>query len=132
VQNGWNITGDTFYQDDQGYFYFVARNDDMIISGGYNISGPEVEAALMSHEAVAECAVVASPDEARGSLVCAHVVLRNGWAESDATTKVLQEHVKATIAPYKYPRRIVFTAALPKTATGKIQRFVLRQLQAKS
>jgi len=132
VQNGWNITGDTFYQDDQGYFYFVARNDDMIISGGYNISGPEVEAALMSHEAVAECAVVASPDEARGSLVCAHVVLRNGWAESDATTKVLQEHVKATIAPYKYPRRIVFTAALPKTATGKIQRFVLRQLEAKS
>ncbi len=127
VQNGWNITGDTFYQDDQGYFYFVARNDDMIISGGYNISGPEVEAALMSHEAVAECAVVASPDEARGSLVCAHVVLRNGWTDSDATTKVLQEHVKATIAPYKYPRRIVFTAALPKTATGKIQRFVLRQ-----
>lgn len=132
VQNGWNITGDTFYQDGQGYFYFVARNDDMIISGGYNISGPEVEAALMSHEAVAECAVVASPDEARGSLVCAHVVLRKGWAESDATTKVLQEHVKATIAPYKYPRRIVFTAALPKTATGKIQRFVLRQLEAKS
>jgi len=132
VQNGWNITGDTFYQDDQGYFYFVARNDDMIISGGYNISGPEVEAALMSHEAVAECAVVASPDVARGSLVCAHVVLRKGWAESDATTKVLQEHVKATIAPYKYPRRIVFTAALPKTATGKIQRFVLRQLEAKS
>ncbi len=132
VQNGWNITGDTFYQDDQGYFYFVARNDDMIISGGYNISGPEVEAALMSHEAVAECAVVASPDEARGSLVCAHVVLRNGWTDSDATTKVLQEHVKATIAPYKYPRRIVFTAALPKTATGKIQRFVLRQLEAKS
>jgi len=104
----------------------------MIISGGYNISGPEVEAALMSHEAVAECAVVASPDEARGSLVCAHVVLRNGWTDSDATTKVLQEHVKATIAPYKYPRRIVFTAALPKTATGKIQRFVLRQLEAKS
>ena len=132
VQNGWNITGDTFYQDDQGYFYFVARNDDMIISGGYNISGPEVEAALMSHEAVAECAVVASPDEARGSLVCAHVVLRNGWTDSDATTKVLQEYVKATIAPYKYPRRIVFTAALPKTATGKIQRFVLRQLEAKS
>ncbi len=132
VQNGWNITGDTFYQDDQGYFYFVARNDDMIISGGYNISGPEVEAALMSHEAVAECAVVASPDEARGSLVCAHVVLRNGWTDSDATTKVLQEHVKATIAPYKYPRRIVFTAALPKTATGKIQRFVLRQLETKS
>jgi 2-aminobenzoate-CoA ligase len=132
VQNGWNITGDTFYQDDQGYFYFVARNDDMIISGGYNISGPEVEAALMSHEAVAECAVVASPDEARGSLVCAHVVLRNGWTDSDATTKVLQEHVKATIAPYKYPRRIVFTGALPKTATGKIQRFVLRQLEAKS
>ncbi len=132
VQNGWNITGDTFYQDDQGYFYFVARNDDMIISGGYNISGPEVEAALMSHEAVAECAVVASPDEARGSLVCAHVVLRNGWTDSDATTKVLQEHVKATIAPYKYPRRVVFTAALPKTATGKIQRFVLRQLEAKS
>jgi 2-aminobenzoate-CoA ligase len=132
VHNGWNVTGDTFYQDAQGYFYFVARNDDMIISGGYNISGPEVEAALMAHEAVAECAVVAAPDEARGSVVCAHVVLRPSWAASDATALLLQDHVKATIAPYKYPRRVVFTEALPKTSTGKIQRFMLRQIEKRS
>ena len=127
VRDGWNITGDTFYQDEQGYFHFVARNDDMIISGGYNISGPEVEAALMSHAAVAECAVVARQDQARGAVVCAHVVLRKGWQANSDTTTTLQNHVKETIAPYKYPRIVVFADALPKTATGKIQRFVLRQ-----
>lgn len=127
VRDGWNITGDTFYQDEQGCFHFVARNDDMIISGGYNISGPEVEAALMSHEAVAECAVVAKPNEERGAVVCAYVVLRSGWQRDDNTTAILQAHVKACIAPYKYPRIVVFADALPKTATGKIQRFMLRR-----
>jgi 2-aminobenzoate-CoA ligase len=127
VRDGWNITGDTFYQDVQGYFHFVARNDDMIVSGGYNIAGPEVEAALMSHEAVAECAVVAQVDEARGHVVRAHVVLRQQWEASAETVQQLQDHVKAIIAPYKYPRIVVFTDSLPKTATGKIQRFMLRQ-----
>jgi 2-aminobenzoate-CoA ligase len=127
VRDGWNITGDTFYQDAQGCFHFVARNDDMIVSGGYNIAGPEVEAALMSHEAVAECAVVAQVDEARGHVVRAHVVLRPQWESSAETVQQLQDHVKAIIAPYKYPRVVVFTDSLPKTATGKIQRFMLRQ-----
>ena len=127
VRDGWNITGDTFYQDALGCFHFVARNDDMIVSGGYNIAGPEVEAALMSHEAVAECAVVAQVDEARGHVVRAHVVLRPQWESSAETVQQLQDHVKAIIAPYKYPRVVVFTDSLPKTATGKIQRFMLRQ-----
>ncbi|MDH5531636.1 MAG: 2-aminobenzoate-CoA ligase, partial [Paracoccaceae bacterium] len=102
------------------------RNDDMIISAGYNIAGPEVEAALLAHEAVAECAVVGAPDEVRGQIVEAHVVLNVGTTASDALAKVLQDHVKASIAPYKYPRRIVFCEALPKTPTGKIQRFLLK------
>lgn len=127
VRDGWNITGDTFYKDAQGCFHFVARNDDMIVSGGYNIAGPEVEAALMSHEAVAECAVVAQVDEARGHVVRAHVVLRPQWESNAETVQQLQDHVKAIIAPYKYPRVVVFTDSLPKTATGKIQRFMLRQ-----
>jgi 2-aminobenzoate-CoA ligase len=126
VQDGWNITGDSFMMDEGGYLHFAARNDDMIISSGYNIAGPEVEAALLAHEAVAECAVVGAPDEARGEIVEAHVVLNEGHAASDLLTKVLQDHVKATIAPYKYPRSVVFTDALPKTETGKIQRFRLR------
>ena len=126
VQDGWNITGDSFMMDEGGYLHFAARNDDMIISSGYNIAGPEVEAALLAHEAVAECAVVGAPDEARGEIVEAHVVLNDGHAGSDLLTKVLQDHVKATIAPYKYPRSVVFTDALPKTETGKIQRFRLR------
>ena len=122
VQDGWNISGDTFWRDEDGYFHFAARNDDIIVSGGYNIAGPEVEAALLSHGDVAECAVIAAPDADRGHVVEAHVVLAEG-AVPDA--KALQDHVKAIIAPYKYPRRIVFCAALPKTQTGKIQRFRL-------
>lgn len=126
VQNGWNITGDAFWQDKDGYFHFAARNDDMIISAGYNIAGPEVEAAILSHPAVLECAVVGAPDEERGQIVEAHVVLIDGQYKNDNTIKSIQDHVKASIAPYKYPRRIVFTDALPKTQTGKIQRFRLK------
>ena len=126
VQNGWNITGDSFTQDEDGYFHFAARNDDMIVSSGYNIAGPEVEAALLSHPDVLECAVVGEPDAARGQIVCAHVVLAEGVAPGKTTVERLQAHVKAVIAPYKYPRRVVFVGALPKTATGKIQRFRLR------
>jgi len=127
VQDGWNITGDAFWQDADGYFHFAARNDDMIVSAGYNIAGPEVEAALLSHPAVLECAVVGSPDEERGQIVEAHVVLVAGHAADALMIKLLQDHVKAQIAPYKYPRRVVFTAALPKTQTGKIQRFRLKE-----
>lgn len=126
VQDGWNVTGDSFVMDSDGYLHFAARNDDMIVSAGYNIAGPEVEAALLAHEAVAECAVIGAPDEARGEIVQAHVVLSEGHSASEALVKQLQDHVKATIAPYKYPRHIVFTAALPKTETGKIQRFRLK------
>ena len=127
VQQGWNLTGDSFVQDDDGYFHFAARSDDMIISSGYNIAGPEVEAALLAHPDVAECAVIGVPDEARGQIVQAHVVLKEGVTANDAAAASLQEHVKATIAPYKYPRSVVFAAALPKTQTGKIQRFRLRE-----
>ena len=127
VQQGWNLTGDSFVQDDDGYFHFAARSDDMIISSGYNIAGPEVEAALLAHPDVAECAVIGVPDEARGQIVQAHVVLKEGVTADDAAAARLQEHVKATIAPYKYPRSVVFAAALPKTQTGKIQRFRLRE-----
>lgn len=126
VQDGWNITGDTFIQDEAGYFRFAARNDDMIISAGYNIAGPEVEAVLLRHPAVKECAVVGKPDAERGAIVCAHVVLSESEVPSDAMVLTLQDYVKATIAPYKYPRKIIFTKELPKTATGKIQRFRLR------
>ncbi|GAB4382047.1 benzoate-CoA ligase family protein [Albidovulum sp.] len=129
VRDGWNITGDSFWRDAEGYFHFAARNDDMIISGGYNIAGPEVEAALLSHPAVAECAVVGAPDPERGQIVEAHVVLAEGAAASEQTRRALQEHVKATIAPYKYPRAVRFLEALPKTPTGKIQRFLLRTRQ---
>lgn len=127
VRDGWNLTGDSFQQDDEGYFHFAARSDDMIISSGYNIAGPEVEAALLAHADVAECAVIGVADEARGQIVQAHVVLVAGVNASEAVTFRLQEHVKATIAPFKYPRSIVFAEALPKTATGKIQRFRLRE-----
>ncbi len=126
VSGGWNITGDSFSKDAEGYLHFAARNDDMIISAGYNIAGPEVEAALLSHAFVSECGVVAAPDEQRGAIVQAHVVLAEGVAGDALTVKILQDHVKATIAPYKYPRDVVFIDALPKTATGKIQRFALR------
>ncbi len=126
VRNGWNLTGDAFYQDADGRFHFAARTDDMIISAGYNIAGPEVEAALLSHPDVKECGVIGAPDEERGQIVEAHVVLKDGIAADTDTAKRLQDHVKATIAPYKYPRSVKFTDALPKTATGKIQRFRLR------
>jgi len=125
VLDGWNITGDAFKMDADGYLHFAARNDDMIISSGYNIAGPEVEAALLRHSDVAECAVIGAPDTARGMIVEAHVVLASGTADEN-TAKVLQDHVKAMIAPYKYPRRIIFCDGLPKTATGKIQRFLLK------
>ncbi len=126
VVDGWNVTGDAFVMDEDGYLHFAARNDDMIISAGYNIAGPEVEAALLSHEAVAECAVVGAPDPERGQVVEAHVVLGEGVQGDEALIKALQDHVKAAIAPYKYPRRVIFTEALPKTETGKIQRFRLK------
>ena len=130
VQGGWNITGDTFVQDDDGYFYYQARSDDMIVSSGYNIAGPEVEEALLTHPAVAECAVVGVPDEARGQLVTAFVVLAAGHRGGAELTGQLQAFVKEKIAPYKYPRAIEFVAALPRTATGKVQRYVLRGQQA--
>ncbi|MFK5978251.1 MAG: AMP-binding protein [Rhizobiaceae bacterium] len=127
VVDGWNVTGDSFSMDENGYLHFAARNDDMIISSGYNIAGPEVEAALLSHPLVCECAVVSAPDESRGSIVQAHIVLNEGAEQDDETAKLLQDHVKATIAPYKYPRSIVFQDTLPKTQTGKIQRFLLKE-----
>jgi 2-aminobenzoate-CoA ligase len=127
VQNGWNLTGDTFMEDAEGRFHFVARADDMIVSGGYNIAGPEVEAALLQHAEVAECAVVAAADAERGSIVAAYVVLKAGVSGDADCVKRLQDHVKAVIAPYKYPRKVNFIEALPKTQTGKVQRFRLRQ-----
>jgi 2-aminobenzoate-CoA ligase len=126
VREGWNLTGDSFWQDEEGRFHFAARSDDMIISAGYNIAGPEVEAALLSHPDVAECAVIGAPDEERGMIVEAHVVLADGRVGDAKMIKLLQDHVKMTIAPYKYPRRVIFVQALPKTQTGKIQRFRLR------
>ena len=130
VRGGWNVTGDAYRMDEDGYFWFQARDDDMIISSGYNIGGPEVEEALMDHPAVNECAVVASPDEARGQIVKAFIVLSPNYTGDDVLIAELQSHVKNTIAPYKYPRAIAFTDSLPKTETGKIQRFVLRQQEA--
>src|SRR6266581_2788292 len=127
VQGGWNITGDAYTQDGDGYFFYQARTDDMIISAGYNIAGPEVEGALLEHEAVAECGVVGVPDEDRGQVVKAYVVLKAGYAKSDALARSLQDHVKRAIAPYKYPRRVEFVDALPRTETGKLQRFKLRE-----
>jgi 2-aminobenzoate-CoA ligase len=126
VRDGWNLTGDSFAQDERGYFHFAARSDDMIVSSGYNISGPEVEAALLVCAEVLDCAVIGVADQERGQIVEAHVVLVKGVAADEATRKRLQDHVKATIAPYKYPRSVKFAAALPKTQTGKIQRFRLR------
>ena len=126
VRDGWNLTGDSFWRDERGYFHFAARSDDMILSAGYNIAGPEVEAALLKHADVLECAVIGAADIDRGQIIEAHVVLVAGIAADAVTIKRLQDHVKAVIAPYKYPRRVIFTAALPKTQTGKIQRFRLR------
>ena len=127
VQDGWNVTGDAYLMDADGYFFYQARTDDMIVSAGYNIASPEVEDALMQHPAVAECAVVGVADDERGQIVKAWVVLRAGHDANDATTKTLQDFVKATIAPYKYPRAIEFRESLPRTETGKLQRFRLRQ-----
>jgi 2-aminobenzoate-CoA ligase len=128
VRDGWNMTGDSFSRDEQGRFSFVARSDDMIISSGYNIAGPEVETALLSHPSVAECGVVGAPDEARGMIVKAYVVLTASITASEALTCELQDHVKKAIAPYKYPRAIEYVAQLPKTETGKLKRFALRQI----
>ena len=127
VQNGWNLTGDSFWQDDEGRFHFAARSDDMIISAGYNIAGPEVEAALLSHPAVLECAVVGVADADRGQIVEAHVVLAPERVGDAQMVKFLQDHVKSVIAPFKYPRSVLFVEALPKTQTGKIQRFRLAE-----
>ncbi|MBX3519819.1 MAG: benzoate-CoA ligase family protein [Xanthobacteraceae bacterium] len=132
VEDGWNITGDTYLCDKDGYFWYQARSDDMIISAGYNIAGPEVEQVLLAHPAVAECGVVGCPDAERGQIVKAYVVLRSGVAGDAALTKALQEFVKAEVAPYKYPRAIEFVTGLPKTDTGKLQRFRLREMASQS
>ncbi|MTW33370.1 AMP-binding protein [Pseudoduganella danionis] len=126
VLNGWNLTGDAYEMDADGYFYYRSRTDDMIISAGYNIAGPEVEDVLLRHPAVAECGVIGRADEERGQIVEAHVVLRSGYAAAPELVAQLQEFVKAQIAPYKYPRAIRFLPALPRTETGKLQRFKLR------
>ena len=127
VRDGWNLTGDAFVRDAEGRFHFASRTDDIILSAGYNIAGPEVEAALLAHEDVAECCVVGAPDIERGQIVEAHVVLRAGVAADAECIKRLQDHVKATIAPFKYPRSVRFHDSLPKTATGKVQRFRLKE-----
>ena len=127
VVDGWNVTGDTYVKDEDGYYWFQARADDMIISSGYNIAGPEVEEALLTHAAVAECGVVGAPDEERGQIVTAYVVLKPGHKGDAALSKALADHVKSEIAPYKHPRSIVFVDTLPRTQTGKLQRFMLRQ-----
>ena len=129
VQDGWNITGDTYMVDADGYYHYQARSDDMIISAGYNIAAPEVEEALLAHPAVAECAVIGEPDTERGQIVKAFVVLRPGHAGDAAMVLTLQEFVKRTVAPYKYPRAIAFIDRLPRTQTGKLQRFRLHGKQ---
>jgi acyl-coenzyme A synthetase/AMP-(fatty) acid ligase len=130
VRGGWNITGDTYIRDADGYFWYQARSDDMIISSGYNIAGPEVEQALAIHPDIVECGVAGAPDERRGMIVKAYVVLRDGVPADDSTVKALQDFVKATIAPYKYPRAVEFVAALPRTSNGKLQRSTLREWAA--
>ncbi|MFE0643160.1 AMP-binding protein [Streptomyces sp. NPDC058877] len=127
VRNGWNITGDTYIRDADGYFWYVARSDDMIVSSGYNIAGPEVEKALASHPDVEECGVVGAPDDKRGMLVKAYVILRPGVAPDETTVKELQDYVKRTVAPYKYPRAVEFVTDLPRTSNGKLQRAELRK-----
>jgi 2-aminobenzoate-CoA ligase len=127
VQHGWNLTGDAYLVDEAGHFVYQARTDDMIISGGYNIAGPEVEGALLLHPAVADCGVVGAPDDERGQIVKAYVVLQPGRTASEALARELQAFVKETIAPYKYPRAIEFRETLPRTESGKLQRFALRR-----
>jgi 2-aminobenzoate-CoA ligase len=128
VQEGWNFPGDAFLQDADGYFVYQARTDDMIITAGYNVAGPEVEAALLQHPAVAECGVIGKPDNERGMIIVAYVVLKPGHAPDAAQVKALQDHVKQALAPYKYPREIRFVKSLPRTETGKLQRFALRAI----
>ncbi|GAA2748783.1 AMP-binding protein [Kitasatospora cinereorecta] len=128
VQDGWNVTGDLFHRDADGYFYYQARSDAMIVSSGYNIGGPEVEAAIDTHPDVVESGVVAKPDPERGSIVCAFVVLREGVAGGDPKAREIQDHVKRILAPYKYPREVRFCEALPRNTSGKLQRFVLRRI----
>ncbi len=130
VRDGWNLTGDTYVRDSDGYFWYQARSDDMIISGGYNIAGPEIEEVLLSHPDVAECGVVGAPNAARGQIVKAFVVLRDGVSGDDAKARELQDLVKQRIAPYKYPRAVEFVPGLPRTNTGKLQRFRLREQAA--
>jgi len=127
VSHGWNVTGDAYLIDGDGYFVYQARTDDMIISAGYNIAGPEVEATLLAHSAVAECGVVGLADEERGQIVAAFVIVKEGVVADATLARELQDFVKQSIAPYKYPRRIVFRTSLPRTETGKLQRFRLRQ-----
>ncbi len=127
VQDGWNLTGDAYVQDGDGYFWYQARTDDMIISAGYSIAGPEIESVLLEHSSVQECGVVGLPDVERGQVVTAFVVLRPGADAGEAAAKALQDHVKASIAPYKYPRRVIFVDRLPRTQTGKLQRYRLRE-----
>jgi 2-aminobenzoate-CoA ligase len=128
VRDGWNLPGDAVYMDADGYVFYQARADDMIVSAGYNISGPEVESVLMQHEAVAECGVIGAPDEERGQVVKAFVVVKPGYVADDALVAQLQAFVKETVAPYKYPRVIQFIDALPRTETGKLKRFALRSM----
>jgi 2-aminobenzoate-CoA ligase len=130
VQGGWNVTGDTYIQDADGYFRYQARSDDMIISAGYNIAGPEVETVLLTHPAVAECGVVGQPDDERGQIVKAYIVLNQGFTGDLALTRTLQDFVKTAVAPYKYPRAIEYVTSLPRTETGKLQRFELRRRAA--
>jgi 2-aminobenzoate-CoA ligase len=132
VKHGWNLPGDSYRMDEEGYFWYQARTDDLIVSAGYKISGPEVENALLDHPSVAECGVVGIPDEERGCIVKAFVILRPGTAATEATIKELQEFVKSRIAPYKYPRSIEFVSALPRTETGKLQRYRLRESPAQA
>lgn len=127
ILNGWNLTGDTYVMDSDGYFWYQSRSDDMIVSAGYNIAGPDVEAALMTHDAVLECGVVGAPDEERGAIVKAYVVLKPGVSGDATLVTALQDHVKREIAPFKYPRAIEFITELPKTASGKLKRFTLRE-----
>ncbi len=129
VRNGWNYTGDAYMRDADGYFHYHARTDDMIISAGYNIASPEIEDALMLHPAVAECGVIGEPDEERGQIVKAFVVLRPGHVPGETMAKTLQDFVKKTVAPYKYPRAVAFIDKLPRTQTGKLQRFKLHDFR---
>jgi len=127
IKNGWNVTGDAYLMDENGYFHYQSRTDDMIISSGYNIAGPEIEACVLTHPSVAECAVVGEPDDIRGAIVKAFVILKTSISPDESCIKSIQDHVKSQLAPYKYPRKIEFVQSLPRTETGKIQRFKLRQ-----